>query len=144
MAHISDQRLGLVDYWQRLEQAANGTTPNPSNPTSSNPNPSNSTTNTTAAAAKSSGPKPPAGCVTRAQWAAGLQTVLGFTHVPFLQFQSDLGLPERGVTGDDGTESGWIDYMVACGVVVVWCCDGMGCVGEGERRRRVVVLLSVI
>lgn len=45
--------------------------------------------------------------VTRAQWAAGLAEVLGL-DVPFLLFQEQLGLPERGVLGD---EKGAINFM---------------------------------
>jgi len=45
--------------------------------------------------------------VTRKQWADGLTEVLGL-NIPFLLFQEQLGLPDRGVLGD---ERGPINYM---------------------------------
>jgi Ca2+-binding EF-hand superfamily protein len=56
------------------------------------------------------------GVVTRHQWSQGLQTVLGL-HIPFLQFQQYLGLPELGV---DGKAQGPIDYMDFCNRYLVY------------------------
>eukprot|EP01006_Ploeotia_vitrea_P035396 TRINITY_DN65873_c6_g2_i1.p1 TRINITY_DN65873_c6_g2~~TRINITY_DN65873_c6_g2_i1.p1 ORF type:complete len:755 (+),score=446.50 TRINITY_DN65873_c6_g2_i1:140-2404(+) len=47
------------------------------------------------------------GAITRAQWADGLREVLGL-NIPFLEFQSYLGLPKLGVKG---TDKGDVDYM---------------------------------
>jgi len=45
--------------------------------------------------------------ISRQQWADGLRDVLG-VNIPFLLFQEQLGLPDRGVLGD---ERGPINYM---------------------------------
>jgi diadenosine tetraphosphatase ApaH/serine/threonine PP2A family protein phosphatase len=55
------------------------------------------------------------GHVTREIWSSCLTTVLGL-HIPFLQFQEYLGLPELGV---DGKKDGPIDYMDFCNRYVV-------------------------
>jgi hypothetical protein len=70
LQRISDNRLGLVDFYRSVEDEH--------------------------------------ACITRAQWADGLRTVLKL-DIPFLEFQEYLGLPKRGVKGD---VKGNIDYMV--------------------------------
>jgi hypothetical protein len=45
--------------------------------------------------------------ISRQQWADGLRSVLGL-NIPFLLFQEQLGLPDRGVLGD---ERGPINFM---------------------------------